>query len=141
MYFCYFLIISPCALHFNKLESYSPKDDLCQIWLKLVQWFLRIIFLIFVNVFLLFRNYLSLEKGGALHLNKLVSPSDKDHCAQVHIRGNGSVHTGDAEFEARKRRNVDLINFDMVIKIKVVKFECTTEHSNIFSYCNSFHTS
>ena len=62
------------------------------------------------------------------------------HRAQVHIRGYGSVHTGGAVFEARKRRKVDLINFDMVIKIKVVKFECTTEHSNISSYCYSFHT-
>ena len=44
------------------------------------------------------------------------------HRAQVHIRGYGVVHTGGAEFEARKRRKVDLISFDMVIKIKVVKF-------------------
>ena len=27
------------ALHFNKLESPSPKDALCQVWLKLAQWF------------------------------------------------------------------------------------------------------
>ena len=60
--------------------------------------------------------------------------------AQVHIRGYGAVHIGGADFEARKRRKVDLISFDMVIKIKVVKFECTTEHSNISSYCYSFHT-
>ena len=32
----------------------------------------------FVNVFLLFLNYLPLEKGGALHLNKLESPLPKD---------------------------------------------------------------
>ena len=57
-------------LHLNKLESPSPKDALKQIWLKLVQWFLRR-FLNFKNVFLLFRNYLPLEKGEALHLNKL----------------------------------------------------------------------
>ena len=35
-------------------------------------------FLNFVNVFSLFRNYLPLEKGGALHLNKLEFPSPKD---------------------------------------------------------------
>ena len=29
------------ALHLNKLESPSPKDDLCQVWLKLAQWFWR----------------------------------------------------------------------------------------------------
>jgi hypothetical protein len=28
-------------LRFNKLESPLPKDDLCQIWLKLAQWFWR----------------------------------------------------------------------------------------------------
>ena len=59
----------------------------------------------------------------------------------MHIRGYEAVHNGDAEFEARKRRKVDLISFDMIIKIKVVKFECTTEHSNISSYCYSFYTS
>ena len=30
------------ALHLNKHESPSPKDALCQVWLKLAQWFLRI---------------------------------------------------------------------------------------------------
>jgi hypothetical protein len=28
-------------LPLNKLESLSPKDDLCQVWLKLAQWFGR----------------------------------------------------------------------------------------------------
>ena len=32
----------------------------------------------FVNVFLLFRNYLHLEKGVALHLGKFESPLTKD---------------------------------------------------------------
>ena len=36
---------------------------------------------------------------------------------------------------------VDLISFDMVIQIKVIKLECTTDHSYIFSYCYSFLTS
>ena len=36
------------------------------------------IFLNFIIVFSLFQNYLPLEKGGALHLNKLESPSHKD---------------------------------------------------------------
>ena len=30
----------------------------------------------------------------------------------MHIRGYEAVHNGDAEFEARKRRKVDLISFD-----------------------------
>ena len=29
------------ALHLNELESPSPKDALCHIWLKLAQWFWR----------------------------------------------------------------------------------------------------
>jgi hypothetical protein len=31
--------VSP--LHLNNLESPSPKDDLCHVWLKLAQWFWR----------------------------------------------------------------------------------------------------
>ena len=56
------------ALHLNKLESPSPKDIFCQVWLKLDQWFLRRLF-IFVNVFSLFGDYLPLKKSWALHLN------------------------------------------------------------------------
>ena len=48
----------------NKLESPSPKNSLCQVWLKLAEWFLRRRFFNFVNVFSLFRNYLPLEKAG-----------------------------------------------------------------------------
>ena len=63
-------------------------------------------------------------------------------CPSPHIKGYGVVHSEGAEFEARKRgEKIDLISFDMVIIIKVVKFECTTEHSKISSYCYSFHTS
>ena len=55
MTFRYFLIISPWkydeALHLNKLETPSPKYELCQVWLKLAQWFWRTRFLNFVNVF------------------------------------------------------------------------------------------
>ena len=29
------------ALHLNKLKSSSPSDTLCQVWLKLAQWFWR----------------------------------------------------------------------------------------------------
>ena len=57
--------------HLKKVESPSPKDALCQDWLTLAQWFWRRRFLDFVNVFSPFRNYLPLEKGKALHLNKL----------------------------------------------------------------------
>jgi hypothetical protein len=40
--FCYDLPLEKVVpLHLNNLESSSPKDDLCQIWLKLTQWFWR----------------------------------------------------------------------------------------------------
>ena len=74
------------ALHLNKLKSPSPKDALCQVWLKLAQWFWRRRFLNFINVFSLFCNYLPLEKGGALHLNKLKSPSHEDALCQVWLK-------------------------------------------------------
>ena len=90
MYFRYVLIISPWkygkALNLNKPESPSPKDALCQVWLKMSQWFWRRRFLNFVNVFSLFHNYLPLEKGVALHLNKLESPSLKDALCQVWLK-------------------------------------------------------
>ena len=69
--------------HLNKLETPSPKDDLCQVWLKMAQWFWRRRFLNFINVFSQFRNYVPLEKGGVLLLNKLESTSPKDALCQV----------------------------------------------------------
>ena len=74
------------ALYLNKFESPSSKDALCQVWLKLAQWFWRRRFLNFINVFSLFRNYLTLEKSGALHLNKLESPLPKDALCQVWLK-------------------------------------------------------
>ena len=41
---------------------------------------------IFVNVFSQFRNLISLVKGGALHLNKLESPSAQDTLRQVSMK-------------------------------------------------------
>ena len=73
------------VLYLNKNESHSPKDALCQVWLKLAQWFWRRFFH-FVNVFSVFRNYLPLEKGRALHLNKTQSPSPKDALCQVWLK-------------------------------------------------------
>ena len=74
------------GLHLNKLISPSHKNALCQVWLKLAQWFWIRRFFNFVNVFSLFRNYLPLEKSGALHLNKLESPSPKDALCQVWLK-------------------------------------------------------
>ena len=44
------------------------------------------IFFYFINVFRNFHNYLLLEKGGALHLNKLESPTPKDALCQVWLK-------------------------------------------------------
>ena len=74
------------VFHLNKLKSPSPKDALCQVWLKLAKWFWIRRFFNFVNVFSLFRNFLPFEKGGALHLNKLESPSPKDALCQVWLK-------------------------------------------------------
>ena len=73
------------ALHLNKLEFPASKDALCQVWLKLVLWF-KSRFLRFINVFLLLHNYLPLEKGVALHLNKLEYPSPKDALCKVWVK-------------------------------------------------------
>ena len=69
--------------YLDKLESPSPRGALCQLCLKLDHWFWRRRFLNFVNVFLIFLNYLPLEKCGALHLNKLESPLPKDALCQI----------------------------------------------------------
>ena len=67
----------------KKVESLSPKDVLCQDWLKLAQWRECCNF---VNEFSLFCNYLPLEKDGVLHLNKLISLSPKDVLYQVKLK-------------------------------------------------------
>ena len=52
----------------------------------MAQWFWRRRFLNFVNVFSLFLNYLPLERGRALNLNKLESISLKDVLCQVWLK-------------------------------------------------------
>ena len=70
----------------KKLESPSPKDALCQDWLKFAQWFWKREFFNFVNVFSLLCNYLPLENGRTFHLKKLESPSPKDALWQVWLK-------------------------------------------------------
>ena len=59
-------------LHLNKLESPSPKDALCQVWLKLAS---RSGGEDYQSLWMYFYYYLSLEKGVVLHLNNFESPS------------------------------------------------------------------
>ena len=73
------------AFHFNKLESSSPKNALCQVLLKLAQWFWKSFYFILVNVFLLFHNYLA-WKWRVLHLNKFESHSPKDALYQICLK-------------------------------------------------------
>ena len=78
--FCNYLSLEKdMTLYLCKLESTSPKDAFCQVWMKLAQGFWRR-FLNFINGILLFRKHLSLEKGMALHLNKLEFPSPNSFC-------------------------------------------------------------
>ena len=87
IYFNYYLPLEKgMAPHLNKHDFPSPKDALCQVWLKLALWFLRRRFLKFVHVILLFGNYLPLEKCMALHLNKFESPSPKDALCQAWLK-------------------------------------------------------
>ena len=62
------------AFLLNKLESPSLKDTLCQIWLKLAQLFWRRRVLNFINVFSLFRNYISLWKRAVPFIWKNLNP-------------------------------------------------------------------
>jgi hypothetical protein len=67
---------------FEKLESPSPKN-LCQVWLKLAQWFWRRRFLNYPTPILHFCDYLPFEEDLALYLNKLEFPLPKDNLYQV----------------------------------------------------------
>ena len=82
--FCDYLPLEKGYLfRLNKLESPPPKDDLCQVWLKLAQWFWRRRFLNDPTLFLHFCDYLPFEEDLVLYLNKLESPSPKDNLYQV----------------------------------------------------------
>ena len=65
------------VLHLNRLESPSPKYNLCSVWLKLALWFWRR-FLNLIKVFFAIFLLSPLRNGGTLYLNKLESSSPKD---------------------------------------------------------------
>ena len=72
------------TLHLNQHEFPSTKETLCQVLLKLVQWFWGIWFFKFVNVFSQFCNYLPLEKGVAHHLKNLKPLHPRILCPKLH---------------------------------------------------------
>jgi hypothetical protein len=82
VYFYSFTIISPwktkgLSPSFEQIETPSPKDNLCQVWLKLAKWFWRR-FLNDPTPVLHFCDYLPFEEDLAFYLNKLEFPSPKD---------------------------------------------------------------
>ena len=81
----YFPLEKGEALHL-KPDYPSPKDALRLVWLKSGHWFLIRFLKNFVNEFLLFRNYLPLEKELVLHLNKPESPSPKNALCLVWLK-------------------------------------------------------
>ena len=91
MYFHYFLIISPWKRGGGGpsfKQTWIPITLECFV-LSLVEIgpvILKNTILKFVNVFWLFRYYLPLEKGVALHLNKYESPLPKDALCQVWLK-------------------------------------------------------
>ena len=88
MYFRYFVIIFPWKragpFIWTNLNPLNLRTS--QIWLKLAKWFGRRRLVNFVNVFSLFHDNQPLEKSGALHLNKLESPSSRDTLCQVWLK-------------------------------------------------------
>ena len=90
MYFRYFVIISPWKrvgpFIWIKLNPLHPRMHCDKFGWNWPSGSGEEFFFNFVNVFLLFRNYLPLEKSGALHLNKLSSPSPKDALCLVWLK-------------------------------------------------------
>jgi hypothetical protein len=82
--FCDYLTLEKNnPLHLNNALSPPLKDNLCQAWLKLVQWFCRRRFLNDPTQFLHFCNYLSFDENLAHYLNNLEFPLPKDDLYQV----------------------------------------------------------
>ena len=66
----YIPLIQNVALHLNKIKSYSPKNALCYVLLKLAQWFRRRRLYNFINSSL-FLYHIPLEKSKTLYLNSV----------------------------------------------------------------------
>jgi hypothetical protein len=71
------------VIHLYDSESPLPKDALCQVWLKLTQWFWGRTFLNDPTLFLDFCDYLPFEKDLALDLQNFKCPLPKDNLCQV----------------------------------------------------------
>mgnify|MGYP003690728853 CR=1 FL=1 len=71
---------------FNQTWNLITRNALCQVYLKLAKWFWSRRLLNSINGFLRVRKYVSMEKGGTLHMIKLESPSPKDALCQVWLK-------------------------------------------------------
>ena len=80
----FFNIILLFRYYLFKLESLSPNDALCQVWLKLTQWFWKKKEIL---ISMYFRYIISISpwKRGAFHLNKFES-SPKDTLCQFWLK-------------------------------------------------------
>ena len=93
IYFRNFVIISQLyplgkrrGPSFEQIWIPFTQKDLCQVLLKLAQWFWRKWFHILINKFLLIHSSLPLEKGGTLHLNKHESPSPNNDLSKFWLK-------------------------------------------------------
>ena len=90
VYFHFFIIISPRkragSFIWTKLNPLHPKMLCAKFGWNWPSSSGEEDFFNFINVFSLFRNYLPLEKGRALQLYKLESPSPKDALCQVWLK-------------------------------------------------------
>ena len=94
------------TIHLNKFEFSSPENALCKVRLKLALWFWRWLFLNIVSVFSLFRNYLPLEKGVALHLSNLNPRHPRMLCAKFSWNwpsGSGEVNDNIESLQAIRK--------------------------------------
>ena len=89
---CIFAILywSPLGKRWNPSfeQIWIPFTRECFVpsWIEIGPVVLEKIFLNFINVFSLFRNYLPLQKGGTLHLNNLESILPKDALYKVWLK-------------------------------------------------------
>jgi hypothetical protein len=86
--FCYYIPVErgyPIPL--QTLESSPSKDDLCQVWLKLAQWFWRKNIFKLPHPFLHFCDYLPFEEDLALYLNNLNSLHPRIICPKFDCFG------------------------------------------------------
>ena len=89
MYLCFFLIISPwkrAGISYEQTRIPFTQWYFVPSLVEISSVVLEKKIFTFVNVFSLFLNDLTLEKGGALHLKKLESPLPKDALCQVWLK-------------------------------------------------------